>query len=140
MFEAIMEAVVRVLTALVLALISVGGTWLLRKIGDRVQTANIRRAVEDVIRITQMTVGELQQTVVEGLKAAHEDGKLTETEVKALQETLLNHVAERLSDPVCNLIEGAGIDIESIIQGAAEDWIGAMKGVWVAGTEAITTE
>lgn len=132
MFEAIMEAVVRVLTALVLALISVGGTWILRKIGDRVQTANIRRAVEDVIRITQMTVGELQQTVVEGLKAAHEDGKLTETEVKALQETLLNHVAERLSDPVCNLIEGAGIDIESVIQGAAEDWINSMKSVYGA--------
>lgn len=127
MFNALIEAAVRVLTAVVLALISIGGTWLLRKLGAKVQTANIRRAIEEVIRITELTVGELQQTVVEGLKAAHEDGKLTETEIKALQETLLNHVSARLSDPVCNLIEGAGIDMESLIQGAAENAIHYFK-------------
>ena len=127
-FEAVMEATVRVLTAVLLALISVGGTWILRKIGDKVQMAHIRNAMEDVIRITQITVGELQQTVVEGLKAAHEDGKLTETEIKGLQESLLNHVVMRLSNPTINVIESASIDLESLIQGVAEDWINTMKG------------
>ena len=128
-FDTIIDAVVRVLTAVLLALISAGSAWLLRKIGDKFQTANIRNALEDVIRITQITVGELQQTIVEGLKAAHEDGKLTETEIKALQETLLNHVSERLSAPTCSLIESAGIDLESLIKGAAEDWINTTKSI-----------
>ena len=133
LFDALVDTIVRVLTAVLIALISAGGAWILRKIGDKVQTANIRNALEDVIRITQITVGELQQTIVEGLKAAHEDGKLTETEIKALQETLMNHVVERISAPTCTLIESAGIDLESLIQGAAEDWINTMKSIETAG-------
>ena len=137
MFDTLMEAAVRVLTALVLALISVGGTWLLQKLGQRVEARNVRNAVEEVIRIAELTVGELQQTLVEGMKAAHKDGKLTQGEIAELQGKLLDHVVMRISTPTCHVIESAGIDLESLIQGAAENWITFMKG---AGAPIRTTD
>jgi len=128
-FDVLIDTVGRVLGALLLALIEVGGAWLLTKLAKHMETKNISAAVDEILRIAKMTVGDLQQTLVEGLKAAHEDGKLTEFEIKEIQTELMRRVKERMAPSTCNLITGAGIDLESLISGAAEDWLSAIKGI-----------
>ena len=77
MADIIMESVVQIVVTLMLTLIGVLGTWLTLKLGKKEELAAINVAQQEVIRLAHLTVEELQQTLVEGLKAAHEDGKLT---------------------------------------------------------------
>lgn len=128
-FDVLIDTAGRVLGALLLMLIDVGGAWLLTKLAKRMDTKNISAAVDEALQIAKMTVGDLQQTLVEGLKAAHEDGKLTEFEIKEIQTELMRRVKERMAPSTCNLITRAGIDLESLISGAAEDWLSAIKGI-----------
>lgn len=74
----------------------------------------------------QTTVGELQQTTVEAMKAAAADGKLTEDQIRTLKADLLRMTREKLAEPTVQLLEAAKLDINAMIQGAAEDLINQM--------------
>ena len=106
--------------ALLIMLIGALGTWITAKIGKKQEYANINTAQQEVVSMAQQTVSELQQTVVEGLKAAHEDHKLTKEEITALGETLIQKTMEKMSTPTKNLLNTAGVDIIALIQGAGE--------------------
>ena len=85
MVDIIMESVVQIVVTLMLTLIGVLGTWLTLKLGKKEELAAINVAQQEVIRLAHLTVEELQQTLVEGLKAAHEDGKLTKLELMPIE-------------------------------------------------------
>lgn len=119
----IMENLVEIVVALVLTLISVLGAWLTAKIGKNKSLENIHAAQQEVISMASLTVSELQQTLVDGLKAAHEDGKLTKDEIIMLGEKLLEGTVAKMSDTTYNLLDAAGVDIVALIQGAGEAWI-----------------
>ena len=70
-----------------------------------------------------MTVRELQQTLVEGLKAAHEDGKLTKDEIAMLGKKLLEETVKKMSAPAADLLAAAAVDLNALIRGAGESWI-----------------
>lgn len=127
MFEIIMETVVQIIATLLLTLIGVLGTWLTIKISKKAELANIAAATNEATRAAQTTVLELQQTTVEAMKAAHEDGKLTEDEIKNLSAMLLEKALDKMSEPAKALLMAAGVDISAIITGAGEAMIGAMK-------------
>ena len=74
-----------------------------------------------------ITVGELQQTIVDDLKANAADGKLTKEEIAMLGEKLVEKTLEKMSQPVYNLLNAAGTDIIALIKGAGEDWINSLK-------------
>ena len=74
-----------------------------------------------------MTVRELQQTLVERLKAAHEDGKLTEDEIAMLGTELLEGTIKKTSAPAADLLAAAAVDVTALIQGAGESWIAQLK-------------
>ena len=74
------------------------------------------------------TVLELQQTVVDGLKAAAVDGKLTKEEIAKLKNDLISMSMAKLSDTSVKILTAAGVDISAIIAGAAETMVGQMKG------------
>ncbi len=69
----------------------------------------------------QITVGELQQTVVDSLKA--NGAKLTEAQIAELGELLLQKAYGKLSAPTLALLEAASVDVQALIRGAGEDWI-----------------
>ena len=123
----IIETVVQIISALLLMLISLLGTWLTAKLAKRTELANIAAATDEATRVAQQTVLELQQTVVDNLKAANEDGKLTKEEVAELKELLLDGTMAKMSDTAKNMLTAAGVDISAIIRGAGEAFIRQMK-------------
>ena len=127
MNEVIMETVVQIVGALLLTLIGVLGTWLTAKIGKHQELRNISTATTEAISAAQLTVLELQQTVVDGWKAANADGKLTDEEINELGYLLVNKTVEKMSDSAVNLLVSAGVDITAIIKGAGEEMILRMK-------------
>lgn len=121
--ELVITMVVRVAGTLLITLIGAFGTWLALKIGKYEQLQNINVAIKEVVRATKITVGELQQTVVDRLKADAADGKLTKEEIKRLGEMLLSKTKEKMSAPTYELLEAAQVDVEALIVGAGESWI-----------------
>lgn len=127
MVETIIEVVTAALFDVVLAALTVLLTWVGTKIGTNKKLANINAAKHEVDDAVFQTVSELQQTVVEGLKAAAEDGKLTPEEITDLGLELFDGVVRKLSDPSISILRAAGVDLEAYIQGAAEKWVAALK-------------
>ena len=63
---------------------------------------------------------------VEAMKAAAADGKLTEDQIRTLKADLLRMTRKKLAEPTVQLLEAAKLDINAMIQGAAEDLINQM--------------
>ncbi len=120
MQDAIINIVAQVVATLLITLIGVLGAWLTAKIGKRVELTNINKAKDELIIAAQQTVMELQQTVVEGMKAAAKDGKLTENEITELSIMLLNKTKQKMSLPAIQLLEAAAVDVNAMIRGAGE--------------------
>lgn len=127
MVEIILESLVEVVATLLLMLIGVLGTWLTLKLGKKEELAAINVAQQEVISLAQLTVEELQQTMVAELKKAHEDGKLTKAEIDMLRSLLLSGVKKKMSDPTANLLAAAAVDLNALIRGAGESWIAELK-------------
>ena len=123
----IIETVMDVLAELAIMLIGVGGTWLTIQMGKNKHLQSINAAQQEVIAMAQITVGELKQTIVDGLKARHEDGKLTQGEIQTLGLELVSLTLEKLSQPTVNLLQAAGVDVKELIRGAGEDWINSLN-------------
>lgn len=122
----LLEVVMDVVATAAMAAIGVLGAWLAAKFGQNKKLANIAQATSQVILAAQLTVGELQQTTVEAMKAASPNGKLTEAQIAILKQQLLNKTAAKLSAPVVALLEAAKTDVNALIRGAAEDMINQM--------------
>ena len=120
MQDTIITIVAQVISTLLITLIGVLGAWLTAKIGKRVELTNINKAKDELILAAQQTVMELQQTVVEGMKAAAKDGKLTEDEITELSIMLLNKTKQKMSLPAIQLLEAAAVDVNALIRGAGE--------------------
>ena len=71
-------------------------------------------------------MGELQQTIVEKLKTVG-SCKLTEAQVAELGELLKVKTLQKLSAPVIDLLAAAAVDVQALITGAGENWIGKIK-------------
>ena len=127
MVEIIMESLVEVMATLLLMLIGVLGTWLTLKLGKKEELAAINVAQQEVISLAQLTVEELQQTMVAELKKAHEDGKLTKAEIDMLRSLLLSGVKKKMSEPTANLLAAAAVDLNALIRSAGESWIAELK-------------
>ncbi len=123
----IIETAVDILAELAIMLIGVGGTWLTIQMGKSKHIQSINSAQQEVIAMAQITVGELKQTVVDKLKAGHEDGKLTKDEIQKLGYDLINLTIAKLSDPTRKLLRAAGVDVTARIRGAGEDWINSLN-------------
>ena len=115
-----------ILAKAAIAAIGLAGAWATAKIGQNNKLANIKAAIGQVTQAAQTTVGELQQTTVEAMKAAAADGKLTEDQIRTLKADLLRMTREKLAEPTVQLLEAAKLDINAMIQGAAEDLINRM--------------
>lgn len=125
--DIIIEVGVKVIGALAVTLISVAGAWAASKLGQVKQAENVTIAISEVENAARLTVLELQQTLVDDLKASAADGKLTEQEKRELGNLLVKKSIEKLSAPSEALLRAAGVDIEKVIQGAGEALIAQIK-------------
>lgn len=121
------EMAAKVLTMLLITLIGVAGAWLTAKSGKHKELQNISAATDEATKTAQRVVLELQQTVVEGLKAASADGKLADSEIEHLGALLLEKALAQMSQPAKKILEAAGADLCGIIKSAGEGMILALK-------------
>ena len=126
MTDIIIKTIAEVIGNLLITAIGVLGVWLTAKIGKRVELTNINKAKDELILAAQQTVLELQQTVVEGMKAAAADGKLSDEEIASLGLTLLAKTKEKMSLSAMNVLEAAAVDVNALIRGAGEALIERM--------------
>ena len=123
----LIENAVEIAAAFFIALIGVFGAWLTAKLGKATQLDTVNRAQQELIKLAQITVGELKQTVVDGMKAAHTDGKLTKEEIALLGKSLIDKTTAKLSASALDVLTAAQVDISALITGTAEHLIGQMK-------------
>ena len=123
----LIENAVNIAAAFFIAVIGVFGAWLTAKLGKATQLDTINHAQQELIKLAQITVGELKQTVVDGMKAAHTDGKLTKEEIAHLGQLLLEKTSAKLSASAMDVLTAAQVDIAALIAGTAEQLIGQMK-------------
>ncbi len=127
MADIIIENIVKIAAALLLMLIGVLGTYLTTLAAKRAETANVSEALRALTEAAKTTVGELQQTIVEPLKAAAADGKLTPDEITDLRNKLVTQTKQKMLPSAINIINAAGADIEAIILGVGENLINKVK-------------
>ena len=127
MENAIITMIAQIVGELILAAIGIAGTWVLIKMGKHAELSNIHAATQEAVATAEETVLELQQTVVESLKAASADGKLTPEEIRALNTQLVNKTLAKMSEPSIRILRAAGIDLSGLIQSAAEALIARLK-------------
>ena len=123
----LIENAVNIAAAFFIALVGVFGAWLTAKLGKATQLGTVNRAQQELIKLAQITVGELKQTVVDGMKAAHTDGKLTKEEISQLGQLLYEKTTAKLSASAMDVLTAAQVDISALITGTAEHLIGQMK-------------
>ena len=127
MTEVLIENLIKILFAVLLMLINVAGVYLTTLIGKSEKLRTVAAAVNELKKMAVLTAGELQQTVVDGLKAAASDHKLTEAEIRDLQLAVVTKTNEKMAPATMNLLNAAGVDTVAIIQGATEAWIARIK-------------
>lgn len=117
-----------VIEAACVMLLTVAGTAWAAKNKDKAYLQNINIAFDNVFKMARITVGELKQKVVDGMKAAADDGKLSDEQIQELQRELLAKTLEKLDAPTMDVLAAAGADICAIIAGVGEDWVRELKG------------
>jgi len=127
MREAIIEVTVQVITAVLLGVVSIAFAYVGKWLGQNKKLETISSAMNQLEGVVQSVVGELQQTMVEGLKDASVDGKLSNEDIYDLGKLLVQKATEQLSNPAAATLEAAGIDIEGMIHSVAEAYIERIK-------------
>ena len=127
MLDFVIQNAIQVVATLLITLIGVLGTWLSVKLAKREELKNIATATNELVGAAQLTVLELQQTLVDGWKEAHADGKLTNEEKEQLGTALLYKTKEKMSAPAMTLLSAAGVDVNAIITGAGEAMVKNIK-------------
>lgn len=112
---------------LILAGIGILGTWVSMKLEKSTHLKNVKTAWDECVSAAQITVGELKQTVVDDMKAASKDGKLTKDEVAKLREDLFENAKCKMSQPAYDILMAAGVDVNALILGAGDAFIEEIK-------------
>lgn len=127
MKEILITQAAQIVSTLIVTLIGILAAWLTAKLNQHMQLKNLTAALDTCLKMTQVTVGELQQKFVEGMKIANEDGKLTQEEIKELNSSLITYTKEKMTPELINVIVNAGIDINKFILNAGENYIQEFK-------------
>ena len=127
MREAIIEVTVQVIGALLMGVIGVAFAYLTKLVGKTKELEHVASAMDELENVVTTVVGDLQQTIVENLKADSADGKLSQEDIYDLGKLLVMKVKEQLSNPASTTIQAAGIDMTEAIHSIAEAYIAKIK-------------
>lgn len=127
MKELLITQAAQLVSNIVITLVGIFAAWAISKLKAHLELKNLTAALDTCLKMTQVTVGELQQKFVEDMKMANEDGKLTPDEIKELNSSLLMYTKEKMTPEIINVIVSAGIDINKLILDAGENYIQELK-------------
>ena len=127
MREVIIEVAVQVIGAILMGIVGIVFAYIGKWMGKTKQLETVYAAMGQLEAVVKNVVGELQQTLVEGLKEASEGGKLSQEDIILLGKELIEKTTEQLSDPASDTLKAAGIDIEAMIHSIAEAYISRLK-------------
>ena len=125
----IIETAVSILSNLAVTLIAVLGAWLMAQIGKAQELKTINTAIGQLTSAAETTVLELNQTTVDGLKAASANGKLTKEEISMLGKKLLEGTLAKMSESAIGVLKAANVDVNNLVKGAGEALIARIKNV-----------
>ena len=125
----IIETAVSILSNLAVTLIAVLGAWLMAQIGKAQKLKNINTAIGQLTSAAENTVLELNQTTVDGLKAASANGKLTKEEISMLGKKLLEGTLAKMSESAIGVLKAANVDVNNLVKGAGEALIARIKNI-----------
>jgi hypothetical protein len=91
------------------------------------KSEEIKKYTGMLSEVVQATVTSLNQTIVEGLKAAHEDGKLTEDEVVELKNMSKRAVLNVMGDKGVAVLHEACGDVEQYVSHLIEQAVANAK-------------
>ena len=127
MREVLIEIGTKLAFEILLAVLAIGFASLSKLLAKSQRMNHVALAMGEMEAVVVAVVGELQQTAVEGLKAASADGKLSKSDIEWLGKQLVDKVAKGLSAPAIDTLNAAGVDIESMIHSIAEAAIAEIK-------------
>ena len=127
MREAFIQVFTQILFDLLLLALSVGFAYISKQLARSQKMEHVAHAMEELEKVVVNIVGELQQTTVEKMKEATEDGKLTKTDIEWLGKQLVNKAAAQISAPAADVLAAVGIDTEAMIHSIAEAYIAQIK-------------
>lgn len=116
------------------------GAWVLDKIGKNVKLKNVSIAIQTVCDITRQTAEELQQTIVDDLKAKRPGGKLTPEDIDDLGFRLLTIVKQKLDTATQEIVVASGADLDALIVGECEAFLNRLKSYAIAAVPIPTPE
>ena len=122
MNEAIFELILAVLAAIATGAITLAVAFLQSKI----KSEKTGQAVGRLGEVAAVTVGELQQTLVEGWKAAG-GGKLSKNQAEAIKQKAIDKIKQKMDEPALSLLDAVGADIDALIAGFVEDAVRKIK-------------
>lgn len=93
------------------------------KIMDYCNTESTKLYVDLLLTTVPSIVDELNQTVVYAMRQAHEDGKLTEDEIKQVNEMAIVGVKNVLNDTAIEVLNNVFNDLDSVIKTLIESSI-----------------
>ena len=123
----LIEQIVNVVYRLIWAATLAFGAWVLDKIGKNVKLKNVSLAIQTVCDITRQTAEELQQTIVNDLKANRPGGKLTPQDIDDLGFRLLTLVKIKLDTATQEIVTASGADLDALITGECEAFLNRLK-------------
>ena len=127
MREVFIQVGTQILFDLLMLFVGVMFAYLSKLISKSKNLEHIAASMDELERVVTAIVGDLQQTTVEGLKAASEDGKLSKADIQWLGEELIKKASAQISAPAADTLISAGVDIEGMIHSIAEAWIAEIK-------------
>lgn len=127
MREVIIEVAVQVIGAILMGIVGIVFAYIGKWMGQTKKLETVSAAMEQLEAVVKNVVGELQQTMVESLKDASVDGKLSQEDIYDLGKLLVAKASEQLSNPASETLKAAGIDIEAMIHSIAEAYIERIK-------------
>ncbi len=123
----LIEQAVDIIYRLIWAATLTFAAWALEKMGKTAKLKNLSIAIQSVCEITRQTTEELQQTIVNDLKAKRPGGKLTPEDVDDLGFRLHSLVKSKLDIATQQLIVAVGADLDALITGECEAFLNRLK-------------
>ena len=127
MREVLIEIGTKLAFEILLAVLAIGFASLSKLLAKSQRMNHVALAMNEMEAVVVAVVGELQQTTVDGLKAASDDGKLSKSDIEWLGRLLIDKAAKGMSESAVNTLNAAGVDIESMIHSIAEAYIAQIK-------------
>jgi hypothetical protein len=121
--DVLIAAVGLFFTAVLVPLVKAGFEWL----KDKTANEALLTALSEAQTVADTVIGNLQQTVVEGMKAANEDGKLTGNEAQMISQSAIEGFMADISKESLEVLSRRSSDIEAYVKRLIESRLLALK-------------